>query len=91
MLSATIYSKNECPFCIKANNLLKMQSQDFNEIKLVRDLNRENFLAELTQRIGQTPTKVPQIFLGDQHIGGFTELAAHYGVDPDSVPDTPMS
>ncbi len=72
----TIYSKDACPMCDQAKALLKARGVEFEEIKLGRDLDRDAFIAQIQARSGQTPRQVPQIFRGDQHIGGFTQLQA---------------
>jgi glutaredoxin len=91
MTKITIYSKELCPFCVRAIKLAEAQQLTIEEVKLGKDLPRDEFLKVLTTKIGKTPEKVPQIFLGEgeqeQHIGGFTELAQHFGVDPDAYDD----
>lgn len=64
----TIYSKNNCTYCEKAKYALRGQEVD---IRNVED-NRE-FFNELLQRVPNART-MPQVFRGDQHIGGYNEL-----------------
>lgn len=64
----TLYSKNNCIFCEKAKFALKGQEV---EIKNVED-NRD-FFDELLRRVPNART-MPQVFRGDQHIGGYNEL-----------------
>ncbi len=66
-----IYSKSWCPYCVRAKALLKKYG--FNDIKEIDiELNEEmrNFMIEQTGR-----TSVPQIFIGERHIGGFDDLS----------------
>lgn len=66
-----IYSKSWCPYCVRAKDLLKKYG--FNDIKEIDiELNEEmrNFMIEQTGR-----TSVPQIFIGERHIGGFDDLS----------------
>jgi glutaredoxin 3 len=65
-----LYSTDFCPFCSAAKNLLKGKGVDFEEIKLTSFEDK----AALTAKTGW-PT-VPQIFIGEEFIGGFEELRA---------------
>lgn len=65
-----IYATSSCPFCVAARNLLRAKNVDFTEIA-VDDPDKR---AEMTERSGQRT--VPQIFIGDEHIGGFDDLDA---------------
>lgn len=72
MTIATIYSKPFCPFCVKAENLLRDMSIEFDKIDISADpAERSNMLARTNGR-----TSVPQIFIGDRHIGGYDDLCA---------------
>ena len=66
-----IYSKDNCPFCVRAKQLLTAKGLPFKEINLE---GKEKELAELKARTGWRT--VPQIFIDNKLIGGFTELAA---------------
>jgi glutaredoxin len=68
-----IYTKDACPFCVQAKNLFKSKGLEYTEHYISAD-NRDAMIAELTQRIGQTPRTVPQIFIDDECIGGFDQL-----------------
>ena len=70
-----IYTKDACPFCVQAKNLFKARNWDYTEHYISAD-NREAMIAELSQRIGQIPRTVPQIFIDDECIGGFEQLKA---------------
>lgn len=72
MLEIVIYSKDYCPYCVKAKNLLKQKGQTFREIDITHD---EKLQQEVVTRSGGRRT-VPQIFIGDTHVGGFDDLAA---------------
>ena len=65
-----IYSLEWCPYCIKAKALLKAKEIPYREIDVTHD--REQAL-EMIERSGRS--SVPQIFLDDQHVGGYGELA----------------
>jgi thioredoxin reductase (NADPH) len=67
-----IYSKSWCPYCEQAKRLFAAKGQSFTEIDVeASDAARE----EMVARSGGRRT-VPQIWIGDRHVGGFDELAA---------------
>ncbi len=65
----TIYSKDYCPYCIKAKALLTSLNISFNEIDVT---NTPDIIEELSQKSGFRT--VPQIFVGDKCLGGFTDI-----------------
>jgi len=68
----TIYTKPFCPYCIRALSLLEQKGVEFNEIEAAFDPDKRQ---EMIQRAGGRAT-FPQIFVGDQHIGGCDEMMA---------------
>jgi glutaredoxin 3 len=70
--SVTIYTKDYCPYCVRAKALLSQKGVVFNEIKI--DVQPE-LRPEMIARAGGRST-VPQIFINDQHIGGCDDLHA---------------
>ena len=80
MKRVVVYSTRICPFCVMAKRLLKSKGVAFDEIMVDQD---ETQRAEMMNRSGRRT--VPQVFIGDQHVGGFDDLAAleHKGqLDP---------
>jgi glutaredoxin len=71
-MKAIVWSKNACPFCDQAKNLLKLKGIEFEERNISTDWTRE----QLLEAVPDART-VPQIFLNEQLIGGFTELRKH--------------
>jgi len=71
MVSIVLYGKQSCPYCTMAKRLLTEKGQSFTEIDIETEPGRRE---EMIQRTGRRT--VPQIFIGDRHIGGFDELAA---------------
>ncbi|WP_018144125.1 MULTISPECIES: glutaredoxin 3 [unclassified Thioalkalivibrio] len=67
-----VYSSGRCPFCLLARRLLNQRGYPFAEYAVDRE---PGLRAEMEQRAAGR-TSVPQIFLGDTHIGGFDELQA---------------
>lgn len=71
---ATMYTKDNCPYCTVAAGILEDHGIEFDEVKLGRDMDRDSFLSELTEKIGKKPSTVPQIFLDGKHVGGADDL-----------------
>ena len=67
-----VYSTAVCSYCVAAKNLLKSKGLDWTEVRIDMDAaQRDAMLA----RSGGRRT-VPQIFVNDQHVGGFDDLVA---------------
>jgi glutaredoxin 3 len=66
-----IYSKDICPYCVRAKSLLQRKGASFEEIKISTDAQKE----EMIKKAGGRMT-VPQIFIDDFHVGGFDDLHA---------------
>lgn len=71
MPSVVIYSSDWCPYCIRAKQLLTHKGVVFNEIKVD---GKPELRAEMTRKARQT--SVPQIWIGDTHVGGCDDLYA---------------
>lgn len=72
MQSVEIYTSPLCGFCHAAKRLLKQKGVSFTEVDVLVDPARK---PEMIQRAGGKKT-VPQIFIGDIHVGGCDELYA---------------
>lgn len=72
-MKVEIYTKDACPYCVQAKNLFKNQGWEFTEHYITAD-TRETLLENLTTRLGTPPRTVPQIFIDNQAIGGYTDL-----------------
>ena len=72
MPKVEIYSKMFCPYCVRAKRLLGEKGVSFEEHDITLGGPRR---AEMIQR-AQGRTTVPQIFIGDLHVGGSDDLAA---------------
>ncbi len=70
MPAIVMYTKSWCPYCDRAKALLRDKGQSWTEIDIEEHDERR---AEMIQRSGQST--VPQIWIGDRHVGGFDELA----------------
>lgn len=68
-MKATVWSKYQCPYCDQAKALLTQKGIQFEERKIGDGWTKEDLLEAVP-----TARTVPQIFLGEELIGGFTEL-----------------
>ena len=81
MPAITIYTKSTCPYCHAAKDLLKKKGASFDEISVDGDRAAQ---MKMAVRAGGRST-VPQIFIGETHVGGCDEL---YDLDADGKLDT---
>lgn len=72
MPSVTIYTKSWCPYCQDAKALLQEKNVAFEEVSVDGDRAAQT---EMARRAGGRST-VPQIFIGDRHVGGCDDLYA---------------
>jgi glutaredoxin 3 len=71
MSKIVIYTKEICPYCVKAKTLLQRKNAGFSEIKITDEKTKE----EMMKKSGGRMT-VPQIFINEKHIGGCDDLYA---------------
>lgn len=69
MAQITVYMRPTCPYCVRAIALLNSKGVEFETIDLQKDPSQK---PEMVQRAGRT--SVPQIFIGDRHVGGCDDL-----------------
>jgi len=74
LMSIVIYTKSSCPYCAMAKQLLESKGVEWTEIDIESEAGRRD---EMIQRSGRMT--VPQIFIGETHIGGFDDLSAMEG------------
>ena len=72
MKNILIYTGPSCNFCAAAKRLLERNKLKFNEIDVS---SGENIRDEMIKKSNGQRT-IPQIFFGDRHVGGYTELRA---------------
>jgi len=72
MADIIIYTKDHCPYCVKAKQLFKIKKQDFTEIDIGKNPEKA---AEMNEKAPGSRT-VPQIFINNTHIGGCDDLYA---------------
>jgi len=71
MADVKIYTKEHCPYCVRAKSLLDRKGVAYQEIDAEHDDALRAWLVEAT---GQRT--VPQVFVGDRSLGGFSDIDA---------------
>ncbi len=72
MANIEIYTTQVCPYCVRAKQLLDRKGAAYQEI----DISNDTELRETVMKRAGGRTSVPQIFINDQHVGGFDDLHA---------------
>lgn len=72
MSQVTLYTTSMCPYCVRAKRLLERKGVPYVEFNLDGDWDGRQ---ELVKRAGGSRT-VPQIWVGEVHVGGFDDLNA---------------
>jgi len=71
MAKVTMYSTAVCPYCVRAERLLQSKGvSDIEKVRVDLDPARRQEMMDKTGR-----RTVPQIWIGDRHVGGFDDLA----------------
>ena len=71
MANVIVYSSAHCPYCVMAKQLLDRKGVDYEEVRVDLDPSRRE---EMMQKSRQRT--VPQIFINNKAIGGYTDLLA---------------
>jgi glutaredoxin 3 len=72
MAKVKMYSTAVCPYCVRAEQLLKSKGvTEIEKIRVDQDPTQRDKMIEITGR-----RTVPQIFIGEKHVGGFDDLHA---------------
>lgn len=72
-MRAVVWSKYHCPYCDQAKMLLKQKGIQFEERKIGDGYSREDLLEAVPEA-----RTVPQIFLDEKLIGGYTDLVKYF-------------
>ena len=67
----TVYTSAICAYCVAAKNFLKSKGLSWNEVRIDTDPAQREKMMALTRR-----TTVPQIFIGQTHVGGYDDMMA---------------
>lgn len=70
MPDIVMYTTGMCPYCVRAKMLLQNKGQSWEEIRVDFDREQMQIMMERSNR-----RTVPQIFIGDFHVGGYDDLA----------------
>ena len=68
-MKAIVWSKNQCPYCTQAKALLESRGIDYEERNIEDGWDKDDLLAAVP-----TARTLPQIFLDEELVGGFSEL-----------------
>ena len=75
-----LYTSATCGYCVAAKNFLKSRGLEWKEIRIDLDPAERARMVERARR-----TTVPQIFIGDTHVGGYDDMMALHragGLEP---------
>lgn len=76
-MKAEVYSKNNCPYCVRAKKLLDDRQIEYVELDAVA--LRDALIERVTAATGAAPRTVPQIFIDGNHVGGYDDLVKYLG------------
>lgn len=71
MKAVRMYTTGLCPFCVMAKRLLQQKGVAIEEVRVDSDTTQREEMMRITGR-----RTVPQIFVGETHVGGFDDLSA---------------
>jgi glutaredoxin 3 len=71
MVDVVLYGTRVCPYCVAARRLLRSKGVEFHDVPVDGDPALRRLIAERSGR-----DTVPQIWIGEHHVGGFTDLQA---------------
>lgn len=74
-MNAIVWTKDNCPYCIQAKKLLESKGIEYSEKKIGGGYTKEQLLEDVP-----TARTIPQIFINDEYVGGYTELKTYLGV-----------
>ena len=74
-MKAIVWSKDACPYCVQAKNLLQLKGIQYEE----RNITQGTWTKEQLLESVPNARTLPQIFLDDELVGGFQELKKYLG------------
>ena len=78
-MKVDIYSKPYCPFCIQAKNAFLKNNIEFKEYIVGQDASKEDIQKRVSELGSSAQVRtVPQIFIDNEYIGGYSELKQKY-------------
>lgn len=77
---AEIYSKPNCPYCVRAKKIL-LDRGGYTLVETSAVDTREALIERVTEASGQPPRTVPQIFINGEYVGGHDDLVARFAAE----------
>jgi len=77
LTTVLLYGKTVCPYCKASKNLLEKNGYIVNYINLDDDQARKEFYEKMTKELGGPILSMPQIFIGEKYIGGYSALVEY--------------
>lgn len=75
-MNCEVWTKDNCPFCVKAKRLLLNRGALIQEMKIGDNCTREQLLEKVP-----SARSVPQIFIDGELIGGYNELLSYFDIE----------
>ena len=72
-----MYSKHNCPSCVKAKALMDKMNVTYEAKSIGTDIQPSQLMALFEEKGLPAPRTAPQIFISDQHIGGYEALVSY--------------
>jgi len=76
-MKVIVYTKDNCPYCVKAKQLLSIKNVDYNEVVIGQDIVREDFMS-----LFPDVRTVPLIIIDDEKVGGYEQLREYIDNQP---------
>ena len=73
-MRATVWSKDQCPYCVMAKDLLRTQGFEYEE----RNISQGTWTREQLMEAVPHARTLPQVFIDDQLIGGYDQLKKYF-------------
>ncbi len=89
MSKALMYSRDSCPYCVKAKEKLKSENIEFKIKCISVNFSKDQMISEIYKKSGVTVDTVPQIFIDEKYIGGYDDLLVH--LDKEESDDIDLS
>jgi len=79
-MTATIYTKPNCPYCVKAKELLTEKNIKYNEIYVGTNGVSKEDIQNVLKKMGVSVEvrTVPQIIISNEYVGGYTDLVKYF-------------
>jgi glutaredoxin 3 len=76
-MKVIVYTKDNCPYCVKAKQLLSIKNVDYNEVVIGQDIIREDFMS-----LFPDVRTVPLIIIDNVKVGGYEQLREYIDNQP---------